>query len=36
MCAVAAYLLFRHYAAERAVLPDAVRAPHVEDPAHQR
>ena len=37
LCAVAAYLLFRHYAAERAVaLPDAVRAPTAKDPAHQR
>ncbi len=37
LCAVAAYLLFRHYAAERAVaLPDAVNAPAATDPAHQR
>jgi hypothetical protein len=34
---VAAYLLFRHYAAERAeAIPDAVHAPAATDPAHQR
>jgi hypothetical protein len=31
LCAVSAYLIFRHYAAERAVV-----APDAEDPAHQR
>ena len=31
LCAVSAYLLFRHYAAERAVL-----VPDTKDPAHQR
>jgi uncharacterized protein YfiM (DUF2279 family) len=37
LCAVAAYLLFRHYAAERAeAIPDAVHAPAATDPAHQR
>ena len=30
LCAVSAYLLFRHYAAER-----AVPAPDTKDPAHQ-
>lgn len=37
LCAVAAYLLFRHYAAERAgASRDAVAAPAATDPAHQR
>jgi hypothetical protein len=37
LCSVAAYLMFRHYAGERAVaVPDAVRTPAVKDPAHQR
>jgi hypothetical protein len=31
LCAVSAYLIFRHYAAERAAV-----APDAEDPAHQR
>ena len=36
LCALSAYLLFRHYAAERAVPASGVHTPHVEDPAHQR
>ena len=32
LCAVSAYLIFRHYAAERG----RCRAPDAEDPAHQR
>ena len=36
LCAVSAYLLFRHYAAERAVdAPDEPRAPDGLDPAHR-
>ncbi|HZB67725.1 MAG TPA: ceramidase domain-containing protein [Ornithinibacter sp.] len=37
LCAVAAYLLFRHYAAERVVAaPAAVRPSAAKDPAHRR
>ncbi len=37
LCAVAAYLLFRHYAAERAVASaDAARPSVAKDPAHHR
>ena len=36
LCAVSAYLLFRHYAAERAVPVPGVRTPNAADPAHQR
>ena len=36
LCAVSAYLIFRHYAAERAVEdPDAVDAPDTTNPAHR-
>jgi hypothetical protein len=36
LCAVSAYLIFRHYAAERAVeAPDAVDAPDTTNPAHR-
>ena len=36
LCALAAYLLFRHYAAERAVPASGVATPDAADPAHQR
>jgi hypothetical protein len=35
LCAVSAYLIFRHYAAERAVTADAVDAPDAVDAAHR-
>ncbi|HET6968140.1 MAG TPA: ceramidase domain-containing protein [Ornithinibacter sp.] len=36
LCALSAYLLFRHYAAERAVPASGVATPDAADPAHQR
>lgn len=36
LCALSAYLLFRHYAAERAVPACGVASSHAADPAHQR